>query len=141
MNQNPYAAIQDAEDAQIRLLTCNIALILLYLAIFAIVVLAGRQRTMPELAPLLILLAVPVSLHAIALIGLTGNRIWGRYVSLCIAVLTLPAFPLGTALGIFMIVQASKPGWRLLAQGTPADQTVDEEEVSTPLSNDGPGMW
>ena len=55
---------------------------------------------------------IPAFIHYLAIIGLRNGRVWGRILSIVIAVLILFLFPIGTIAGVFMLMQLFKKDWK-----------------------------
>ena len=58
-----------------------------------------------------IVLLFPAFIHYLAILGLKGNRLWGRTLSMFIAFFLLIAFPIGTIFGGFLLYYLTSKEW------------------------------
>lgn len=78
--------------------------------------------------------AIALSLIAlpgfVAAYGLLRRKSWGRIVGIVAGALSLPAFPLGTALGVYSLVVLSNPATaEYFGETTPSSQIIDAVTV------------
>jgi len=62
-------------------------------------------------AVMLFILAFPAFIHYMAMLGLEGNKPWGRILSILIGIVLLFGFPFGTIFGVSLLYYLNKKEW------------------------------
>ncbi len=78
-------------------------------ALFAAYLIGTRGRLNWDLAFLICLVALPAMIHYATAKACKEGRPGGRTASIAIAILMLFAFPIGTIIGIYLLINTSKP--------------------------------
>lgn len=121
LEKDPAEVSRNAADElqKIRADTASVHRILggLYAAVFAVGLLfAFVEGSHGWESLFLLVFLVPASIHLLAARGLAKNRSWGRPVSIIIGFLLLPGFPIGSFLGIYILLQMFRKQWKLAAE-------------------------
>ncbi|MCW8901494.1 MAG: hypothetical protein OQK95_12550 [Gammaproteobacteria bacterium] len=90
---------------------------------FALPVIANDEFSFTVTLLLMIPLILPAILHYFVGAGVKQRKEWARQVSIIIGFFLLFLFPIGTILGIFLMVRLSKGNW---------NKMIEEEAASSP---------
>lgn len=90
----------------------------------------GRKSEAMMFSWIAVAVAVVALFYALMTYGMISMRSWARVLQLILAFLMLPAIPLGTLLGIILLVYFFKPGLRALFSGRPPEQFTQQEVAS-----------